>query len=499
MKTHKQGALSVKSLFCSVGMKQAYTNLQAGRSAGNATVAGGAATKQGRSAGRRAQQMPLCAYGAACTRKGCVYRHPPKPVGSGEVCKPFLAGLCQYGRKCNNVHPDAAEAARLRAKYAAIQCRFGLQCKSMGCLFAHPAPEQQEPYEQGPVSYEQYELNYDDELEALCMPANDQGVCMPVNDQGVYMPVNDQLDPRWEENLPQFPSGLLPEEPWLGDRLGRLELSSSMRMGGGSDLSAAASEWRPNAAATEWLPSAVAGAQPPNMLPQSGEWYPTAPGLGPAVASEWYPNTGAGEWYPNGGAWAQQPACSPSKAVGTSAGSGTWAAIAATAPTDTGTSAALGVKVVERSHNAERQPVRIPTQLWLVDVSRIEAADAFAISDPCSRFVAVNEPHTKRSADAVVPLTLSHAPEAARGGGGRELVGVMDLHYQSVRTASIVLDTLLPAALERCCAARFEPDLSQRGLVNSRTCMHPYTHANTRPNPNQVRGGLADHRHWASH
>ena len=27
----------------------------------------------------RAQQLPACQYGAACTRKGCIYRHPPKP------------------------------------------------------------------------------------------------------------------------------------------------------------------------------------------------------------------------------------------------------------------------------------------------------------------------------------------------------------------------------------------------------------------------------------
>jgi len=28
---------------------------------------------------RTVQKMPACAYGVACTRKGCVYTHPPRP------------------------------------------------------------------------------------------------------------------------------------------------------------------------------------------------------------------------------------------------------------------------------------------------------------------------------------------------------------------------------------------------------------------------------------
>ena len=39
----------------------------------------GAAGKSSRATGRKQQQMPMCDYGAACTRKGCIYRHPPKP------------------------------------------------------------------------------------------------------------------------------------------------------------------------------------------------------------------------------------------------------------------------------------------------------------------------------------------------------------------------------------------------------------------------------------
>ncbi|KAK7253361.1 hypothetical protein SO694_00001558 [Aureococcus anophagefferens] len=50
---------------------------------------------------RNKQQMPMCQYGASCTRKGCVYRHPPKPakkaVKNVEICVHFIGGACSFG------------------------------------------------------------------------------------------------------------------------------------------------------------------------------------------------------------------------------------------------------------------------------------------------------------------------------------------------------------------------------------------------------------------
>ena len=45
----------------------------------HAPTVAGAAGSTGRAKGRKQQQMPLCTYGLACTRRDCVYRHPPKP------------------------------------------------------------------------------------------------------------------------------------------------------------------------------------------------------------------------------------------------------------------------------------------------------------------------------------------------------------------------------------------------------------------------------------
>ena len=49
-------------------MKQAYTNTIRGGARNPLTIATGGRSNK--------QQVPKCAYGAACTRKGCAYRHP---------------------------------------------------------------------------------------------------------------------------------------------------------------------------------------------------------------------------------------------------------------------------------------------------------------------------------------------------------------------------------------------------------------------------------------
>ena len=87
--------------------------------------------------------MPMCEYQGACTRKGCVYRHPDKAAPapkSGQVCMPYLSHLCMYGRGCYNVHPPTEEADAMRAKFASKPCQFWEKCLTEGCLYAHPPP-----------------------------------------------------------------------------------------------------------------------------------------------------------------------------------------------------------------------------------------------------------------------------------------------------------------------------------------------------------------------
>eukprot|EP00629_Pelagomonadales_sp_RCC1024_P000378 CAMPEP_0119263544 /NCGR_PEP_ID=MMETSP1329-20130426/2912_1 /TAXON_ID=114041 /ORGANISM="Genus nov. species nov., Strain RCC1024" /LENGTH=529 /DNA_ID=CAMNT_0007263255 /DNA_START=203 /DNA_END=1789 /DNA_ORIENTATION=+ len=92
---------------------------------------------------RNKQQMPMCQYGASCTRKGCVYRHPPKserpkrPPKNAEICVHYVSGLCSFGDRCANRHPGKAEAQKFRLACASVACRFGASCANASCLYNH--------------------------------------------------------------------------------------------------------------------------------------------------------------------------------------------------------------------------------------------------------------------------------------------------------------------------------------------------------------------------
>ena len=265
------------------------------------TVAGKAAPKGARSSGRRAQQMPMCDYGAACTRKGCIYRHPArgsvKAAASedAEVCKPFLAGACTFGARCRNLHPSEDEADRLRRQYALMDCRFGDECRSAVCLYRHPWDA--DPQTSG---------HLDDETEAARLALLSCEPCANV--------------PRAVENLPDFSADC----------------------------------------------GAVPGAQP-----SAAEWMPDA------SAAEWAPDVTAPEWAPGAGGWSAAAAPQPPA-------TGSWAAVAYTPAGASSRSAPSGHAAGQPSRRAVRT-VRMPEELWLADVARVDAAAAFRIVDPIAR------------------------------------------------------------------------------------------------------------------
>ena len=124
--------------------------------------------------GAKKVNMPVCEYDAACTRPGCVYRHPSRKKkgkdvkkckgtstlsaasgtfvpGQGTasyeeddyssavpVCVQYLMGACAFGSYCRNrhLHGDAAEA--FFEKAASTPCRFGGRCRNTDCLYFHP-------------------------------------------------------------------------------------------------------------------------------------------------------------------------------------------------------------------------------------------------------------------------------------------------------------------------------------------------------------------------
>lgn len=102
-------------------------------------------------AGRKgAIKMIACQYGAGCTRSDCIYSHPSTKSGetvqSMEPCMAFLAGTCAFSAKgCRKRHPSKQEAEHLTSKYQQTRCRFGVQCRTNGCLYLHPRDED-DPY-----------------------------------------------------------------------------------------------------------------------------------------------------------------------------------------------------------------------------------------------------------------------------------------------------------------------------------------------------------------
>ena len=50
-------------------------------------------------------------YGTSCTRKGCVYRHPPKPPKkvhvpkTSEICVHYVSGCCSFAERASHAAP----------------------------------------------------------------------------------------------------------------------------------------------------------------------------------------------------------------------------------------------------------------------------------------------------------------------------------------------------------------------------------------------------------
>ncbi|CAE7192894.1 unnamed protein product [Symbiodinium natans] len=102
--------------------------------------------------GKAKIQVPDCRYGAACTRRDCVFKHPPKPAKSArpveksdKVCFAFVAGKCAFGRQCHDKHPDEASCQSIKERYGKIDCQWGRGCRTDGCLYRHPSDEKVGP------------------------------------------------------------------------------------------------------------------------------------------------------------------------------------------------------------------------------------------------------------------------------------------------------------------------------------------------------------------
>lgn len=330
-------------------------------------------TKQGGNKSKASKrEMPMCTYGAACNRRDCIYRHPPKsakpkppePDENAPVCMAFVAGWCTFGAHCRNLHVDAQQAEEIRAKCAKTQCTWGWQCTNEACLFSHPewAPETcpevpgqstQAPY----VPEEPYGYEYP-ALEGA------EGYCQP--DEHTWG--QDVVEQAWAPE--EYPAASAQDEAVAAGM-------ASLRIG-----------------ATEFMPSAAAPAFTP-MAAGSTAW---GGGGGMSFA-----------------AVAKASADAPTPAANSSGGQA-W----------------------------QPQVVKVPQEFWVDPVLR--NPDSFHIADPLERFQA-NQ--LSGSAEVGNWHALHRHLTAPPG------MQVVDMHFQSVKTAPIVraapLSSMLSGLSHPCC------------------------------------------------
>ena len=104
-----------------------------------------------RSAGRRATRAPR-AGGLDARAAAADHLPPPSQEGGAgagspreqptDLCLQWVAGTCTFGDGCTKLHPkdgtpEAAEAERIRKRYAGTWCRWGDDCRTRGCLYLH--------------------------------------------------------------------------------------------------------------------------------------------------------------------------------------------------------------------------------------------------------------------------------------------------------------------------------------------------------------------------
>lgn len=448
----------------------------------------------------KVQTMPKCVYGAACTRKDCVYTHPPrskkdkkKPevVKSDKVCLAFLSGICTFGRFCKDQHiVDEEERDRIIAVYRARPCHYGALCHTPGCLYGHP-----EQLTVGTGASESTPTVEDKEDKELKL-GNGDAVAVSGRAVGAMPPATN------EERLRAFYSdhdpGLIGKIPHMLERFAGRE----------SDFFASL-EKKYGAAVPDW--GGVALTYQPTVktrqlqekqttpfresIPQNQLWKaaPSSVSAEEALQNNNNATNGLAIQYPDFATFSsEQPPTQilSSQAHMSSVPTDPMAAMATAAMigsrrTDTGltgfsvstekfrglslSNAPTGAGVIGRpgdvdltgglppspaqhqldaplhfpraadlvaaiGENIERSSgystslrrtkpgtIAIPSHLYTRDVSR-DAAKMYAIPDPMERFIALNGEQRQR--------------------------GALDLHYQSTRTAAIVLERLLDEEIE---------------------------------------------------
>ena len=428
-------------------MKQAYTN----------TIRGGGGRPLTIAIGKKKNTVPKCAYGAACTRKGCAFRHD-KPAQQYEsyyddpkskICKQFLGGICSYGNRCLNRHPGEEEAERLRAQYKKQNCTYGDECMTEGCLYFHP--------------WEAVETEICKEVNGLPIAS-----ATPTYEQWIATncPAPASMDATESYNIWYYPGSGMQRQPFEVYTLMYPQHTAP-------SLSATSQSWQP----------AINDA-PAQPAPQSfQEWKQKGcpyPGWFTSDHDPWYDDEGVrremdevykllyGEGAKKTFALQQQiqneanptPAellashfnavsSTSSLVTPTETAKSGWASIAAKSPPwslEQTKAKQINTNPSSKNHfNGDaaknKRPVAIPKEVWLPDIAN---SACFHISDPIERFNQVNKFHQAHLSTVKIPSSFDcNSTNNSRD----DRVTLLDVHFQSAKTIKPVLDYFLPRAL----------------------------------------------------
>ncbi|KAL7487661.1 hypothetical protein ACHAW6_013235 [Cyclotella cf. meneghiniana] len=474
-------------------MKQAYTNTIRGGGRNPLTIATG--TKKASARGKAKQQVPKCAYGVACNRKGCAFRHPEAGAAydsyyedpRSKICLPFLAGLCTYGNKCMNRHPHEDEAEAVKAKYKQKLCSYGDSCQTEGCLYFHPYEALEGAIEEqghdqswnyppctGQITLATERLDLAGTTDTLTQqPSYEQWLAL-------NCPAPPHIDASQLNNIWYRTSGMQ-RDPW---DVYKLMYPQQV------DHNAAPQTWEPLASASQlgelsavsrrWEPTSISTiSQPVDVDPKSFEEWKKKGCLYPSWflsdIDPWYDDEGVRRsleevyevlYGENAQArfeeqealrYKQEISADPTPAELAGMGgikldaspslieqnstsqsnSGGWAQIASKAPVHQANN-----NEADSSFNTSTKKSRtviMPKECWLPSTDN---ANYFVTHpDPIARFTAINERHATHLANIVIPTTLQGSTP-----GGK--VTLIDVHFQSAKSVITVLNRFLPPALE---------------------------------------------------
>ncbi|KAL3773516.1 hypothetical protein ACHAWO_000512 [Cyclotella atomus] len=462
-------------------MKQAYTNTIRNGGGKPLTIATG--SKKASSRAKAKQQVPKCAYGSACTRKGCAFRHPPAGTSyesyhedpKSKICLPFLAGLCSYGNKCMNRHPGEEESAAVIAKYKQKVCSYGDSCQTEGCLYFHPyeaeiaAEEQAQAFTNDiTAAVDKLDLtgttetpSYEDWLAQSC-PAPLHLDVNQVNNIWFYTS-GMQRDP-WEVYNLMYPQAdaIHNAAPQTWDPLANV---SSVE-----ELSAMSQTWNPGASNVNSDPTSFeewkqTGCHHPHWFQSDIDpWYDDE-GVRRSLEEVYevlYGENAQARWeekealrykaetsadptpaelLANGNQKQKDSVSLNRTTTTTSQSSGGWAKIASkpAAPQANNSSTNSNVQpTYSKDHG--RKTVIMPKECWLPSTDNSNYFHSHP--DPIERYQAINKQHESYLASVTIPTSLEGSNPTGK-------VTLMDVHFQSTKSIITVLDQFLPSALDQ--------------------------------------------------